>query len=720
MECLGRASEVLAGGRAGKGNDTPADERVKELLQKHRKLRVANEVEEDTAAKEEVHQAFGQVIQRLCARLDAVDFKLTAALAAGAPWASLEVLRAHRVKLENLGRMNYALQSMTSTIQSFFYEEKEEKNQLKQEWKEHHFALHVYRKHIIESALRLPSAGPRQKAEAALQEQQEISRWSDDEGDTPEVKTDDDVPEIICDLVDPSTLSGLAGFVQYCDPLQTPPVLAAAMVQSLLLVQQTANARTLFEAVFVRSRKTQAMVVAGAIPVDFLSSVKAHRAASVVLRRLLARYESLGRIDLSPHHTTDEHQDITVYCRVSTRSVAKSTSELGGTSQLFQGTSEDADLLRLRKVGERLFSAVFVLHGGISTITAHSTRNLEARHADSAFPRVACVARNRCVWRGVVSVVRREDPRLCLEWDSIKAQHPNAQTSVPLLAAALALFFGLRQLKGLIDGPEESTSALGGSGGAGISAAAGLFAGPTGAHHRWVRWPWLRDGHALARAEAALDAELGEATELRRRVQVLPLDLSEPSSVQHCAALCQQLLSYDGAEMQLAVNHLGHFALVGQLLPLLSQQHARVICVSSLAHRLGHPPRLLQELELGPSDALRYNAWDAYSDSKLANVTYASYAAPVQALLQAARGLLRPLERGANSHVFLAAGADGGLERSGGEYFEESGGDMKPAETHAEAADPLVGDRLWEASERLTGVHYDLGPIRKRDRGSRS
>eukprot|EP00438_Fugacium_kawagutii_P028658 Skav213546 [mRNA] locus=scaffold3239:60908:71355:+ [translate_table: standard] len=77
------------------------------------------------AAKEEVHQAFCQVIQRLCARLDAVDFRLTAALAAGSPWASLEVLRAHRIKLENLGRMNYALQSVTSTFQSFFYEEKE-------------------------------------------------------------------------------------------------------------------------------------------------------------------------------------------------------------------------------------------------------------------------------------------------------------------------------------------------------------------------------------------------------------------------------------------------------------------------------------------------------------------------------------------------------------------------------------------------------------------
>ena len=39
---------------------------------------------------------FGQkspLLQRLCARLDAVDFKLTAALASGTPWASLEVLQ---------------------------------------------------------------------------------------------------------------------------------------------------------------------------------------------------------------------------------------------------------------------------------------------------------------------------------------------------------------------------------------------------------------------------------------------------------------------------------------------------------------------------------------------------------------------------------------------------------------------------------------------------
>eukprot|EP00435_Cladocopium_sp_Y103_P012614 s492_g3.t1 len=167
------------------------------------------------------HQIFTDSAgQRLCARLDAVDFKLTAALAAGTPWASLEVLRAHRIKLENLGRMNYALQSVTSTFQSFFYEEKEDKSQLKQEWKEHHFALHVYRKHIIESAISSPNPASRAAAEAALQEQQECSRWSDDEGD----QSESDVPEIICDVVEESTLADLSGFVAYCDPLQTPPV----------------------------------------------------------------------------------------------------------------------------------------------------------------------------------------------------------------------------------------------------------------------------------------------------------------------------------------------------------------------------------------------------------------------------------------------------------------------------------------------------------------
>lgn len=377
---------------------------------------VSDSEDDEPTSSAEVMQAFCQVIQRLCARLDAVDFKLTSALAAGTPWASLEVLRAHRVKLENLGRMNYALQSVTSTFSSFFYEEEKDKTTPKQEWKEHHFALHVYRKHIIE--LSLSSKDPRLKAiaEAAMEEQQESATWSDDEGDSSMQKDlidqdhENDVPEAICDGAEDAMLSGLAGFVQYCDPLQTPPVLAAAMVRSLLLVNEVTRARTLFEAVFVRSRKAQAMVVSSAIPVDFLCAVKVHRVASVVLRRLLARYEELGRAELChlldrvllEDFRAEKHcqdlvlnnelvQDITVYCRVSTRAVA---SQLSGGSRLrpqinggasgsesgsatVQGTSGDADLLRLRKVGEKLFAAVFVLHNGFLPLKEEPERRGE-------------------------------------------------------------------------------------------------------------------------------------------------------------------------------------------------------------------------------------------------------------------------------------------------------------------------------------------------------
>ena len=44
----------------------------------------------------------------------------------------------------------------------------------------------------------------------------------------------------------------------------------------------------------------------------------------------------------------------------------------------------------------------------------------------------------------------------------------------------------------------------------------------------------------------------------------------------------------DGFEMQLGVNHLGHFALTAQLFPLLaSTEGARVVSMSSFGHRLG-------------------------------------------------------------------------------------------------------------------------------------
>ncbi|MEU6896328.1 SDR family NAD(P)-dependent oxidoreductase [Streptomyces sp. NPDC046557] len=74
--------------------------------------------------------------------------------------------------------------------------------------------------------------------------------------------------------------------------------------------------------------------------------------------------------------------------------------------------------------------------------------------------------------------------------------------------------------------------------------------------------------------------------------------------------------SANGYEMHFAVNHLGHFALTGHLLPaLLNTLEPRVVNVSSVLHWLGrrtdrpHAPR-------------RYHRWAAYFDSKLANLHF--------------------------------------------------------------------------------------------------
>ena len=72
-------------------------------------------------------------------------------------------------------------------------------------------------------------------------------------------------------------------------------------------------------------------------------------------------------------------------------------------------------------------------------------------------------------------------------------------------------------------------------------------------------------------------------------------------------------LSAQGFELQFAVNHLGHFALTQQLLPML-RPGARVVHVSSGASYFG---RIAFDDLQGEQ---RYDAWAAYAQSKLANM----------------------------------------------------------------------------------------------------
>ncbi len=74
----------------------------------------------------------------------------------------------------------------------------------------------------------------------------------------------------------------------------------------------------------------------------------------------------------------------------------------------------------------------------------------------------------------------------------------------------------------------------------------------------------------------------------------------------------------DGFEMQFGTNHLGHFALTGQLLDnILPVDGSRVVTVSSFGHRI--LARIhFDDLQL----ERKYNRVEAYGQSKLANLLF--------------------------------------------------------------------------------------------------
>ncbi|WP_084958205.1 oxidoreductase [Thermoactinospora rubra] len=176
----------------------------------------------------------------------------------------------------------------------------------------------------------------------------------------------------------------------------------------------------------------------------------------------------------------------------------------------------------------------------------------------------------------------------------------------------------------------------------------------------------------------------------------------------------------DGFELQFGVNHLGHFALTGLLLPLLLKSPgARVVTVSSDAHKAGR----LDFADLGLTRG--YGRFSAYGRSKLANLLFAleldrrarrsgaglvSVAThpgatatgifkvgPLQPLL---RVFLQSAEAGARPSVHAATSP----EIRGGEYI---GPRLKLLTPSPDARSAELAARLWEVSAELTGVRFE-------------
>ncbi len=261
------------------------------------------------------------------------------------------------------------------------------------------------------------------------------------------------------------------------------------------------------------------------------------------------------------------------------------------------------------------------------------------------------------------------------------------------------------------------------------------------------------------RDPAKLDRAVADVRALVASAQVRPLlvDLSDLASVRRAAEAAAaygplHLLvnnaglmatphhrTVDGFELQMATNHFGHFALTGLLWPqLVAAGDARVVALGSQAHRLTRSAPLSDpRMSEG-----RYGRWQAYARSKVANLLFVleldrrarAAGLPVKAMAAhpgyASTSLMETGRemggRTVRSSIMTAAFAVAGqkpelgclptlmaatADLPGGSYvgpggFLELHGAPRVVRPGKVARDPAAALRLWEISERATGVSF--------------
>jgi NAD(P)-dependent dehydrogenase (short-subunit alcohol dehydrogenase family) len=233
------------------------------------------------------------------------------------------------------------------------------------------------------------------------------------------------------------------------------------------------------------------------------------------------------------------------------------------------------------------------------------------------------------------------------------------------------------------------------------------------------------------------------------------LDLADLSSVRAFAAACDgdrvdllinnaglmaipYVRTADGFETQFGVNHLGHFALTGLLLPRLrASPGSRVVSVSSAVHALSKID--LRDL----NSERRYHRWIAYSRSKAANLLFihelsrrlaaagdAAVAAAAhpgyaatnlqtkgvrmegrrvaeRAMILGNQLLAQSAQAGAVPILYAATAPGVAPDSLTGPAALGWRGPPAPSWRAAWTRDDRLGESLWAASEQLTGVGYE-------------
>ncbi|MFC9665475.1 oxidoreductase [Nocardia sp. NPDC127606] len=229
-------------------------------------------------------------------------------------------------------------------------------------------------------------------------------------------------------------------------------------------------------------------------------------------------------------------------------------------------------------------------------------------------------------------------------------------------------------------------------------------------------------------------------------VRVAALDLADLASVREFAAQQGEFdvlinnaglmnipfsRTADGFETQFGVNHLGHFALTGLL---LDRVRDRVVSIASIAHK--QTPKLwIDDLNY---ENRRYQRNLAYAQAKLANLMFGrelqrrlteaasakkSYAVhpgvsatdlfartetPLDKVSKPFIKLIgHPPHKAAHSTLFAATEPDADpTVYWGPNRLMQSQGPVEACPSSKISRDPELLRRLWEESERMTGISY--------------
>ncbi len=239
----------------------------------------------------------------------------------------------------------------------------------------------------------------------------------------------------------------------------------------------------------------------------------------------------------------------------------------------------------------------------------------------------------------------------------------------------------------------------------------------------------------------------------------IQMDLSEQASVKKAAAevlekvsridalLCngaiaqvpKRVLTVDGWESQMGVNFFGHFTLQALLFSLIEKSNGRIVTVGSMGYDMGLKTIKFDDLNWDKD----YTPNDAYSQSKLAQImsiyelqdrlakagktdvkAYACHPGSSRTSLIDTSGgfmmriifglmklspLTQPAENGAYPELMCATEED--LDQTA--FYGPTGrsnwvGPVGAHEIKPHAKDKAVAKRLWELSEKETGVTWNF------------